>query len=1366
MGKRTLGLSDQALALLTISLMLLPSLISITTFNGSAQGGTEHLVQLTSPPYSYPFPQIKGTINITGTAYDPHGNADIKNVTFAVGPIYPMDEHRIGPLAVNTFNSYSQWFLVWDSTELLDGDYRITMELTDKQGYSAVTYSNITLNNTGGSPLQDKYIPEVTVRIIQKGILAGKILIEGDGYDPEWGTGPGQYVTKVEIKIDSGPWTWVAINSSWSYWFDTSLLVDGWHDVFARSFDGFRYSVVQKTTFLCDNNPANDPSKILWGGNLDIVDAITWSEPVFKDLDGDRDIDILSTNVWDDLYYYKNIGNVREPLWAASKMVLPADTGNKKLTTVVDLDSSGTQDLVYYDRSTQTLEVYRNLGSPAEPVWTTAEVLIKDPKFGGETRFAFAGGGDPVLYVADWLYGWSFYRNSGNSTVPKFTLENGMTSGLPTPLEYNFFQVEDVDSNGKLELCMARYNGTSEGTLHLFRLSSYDQSPPWTEDKNYFSSIHGNITSFGLPDLDGDGDKDLVLYNNSDKLVLYWNRGTSAVPNWTLDFDPVANIPSPWGRPPVLVDFDGDGDQDLWVPDCSKPYCWNLTYQYYENTGSPTDPKFTFRPNLGAALPKDAGIVYLAFPDLNADGKVELLVFWDKSAGWGGYGDILNASYYLNSGNSSVPKWTKTAFDLGGPPAARKVLFHDMDNDGDLDMILSTNQGGTMWIRNIGSATSFLWEKKTTSYWITTFTPEYIQLDGKGDEELVDWSGTEGGLKVYLNYLNYACVPDDRYFLNHSFGDRIDLALGDIDGDGDKDLVLSDYYSTLKIVKNLGFAFSGPTIAPLGIIATPGQTIRFDAKAMLAPEDLNATSEFFWDFGNGQTTSWSSDPIVYHNFTTAGEHAVVFHARNTTGPILVQTYVIVRSVPKSPIALIDAPSTVNEGETVLLSGARSYDPDGSIVSYEWNLTGFDLKTKATGKEITQVFWSSLRKVTVSLTVKDDSGRSSMTSTTLIVIENPAWDDPVEATVQAPHAGPVGTPVLFNVTVISTSAPGTWGKDYSWNFGDGEITELTQPLVEHTFKKAGKFNISVYVRDSRDHGVYVRLNITIFDPKDSANFPEAIILGPSKGYQDEDVQLKGSTSHARITGLDIVRYRWDLGDGTVSDAPNPTHRYNRSGQFNVTLEVWDELGLQGLATKSVAISNRSSGGGTPPGGKSAFNTSVALGILLVLSISIVMLGLLSTEVGLLKVMPGLFVMYSKIKRVEVLDHYVRGKIMGIVQLNPGQTYTSIKDELDLPNGTLSYHLKVMEQEEFLFSRREGLLKRFYPASNPKEVSPITLEEQILGILRRNPGISQKELAQKTGTELLRIHRALHKLHKGGLVQIVKDGKSTKCFIAKE
>lgn len=66
-----------------------------------------------------------------------------------------------------------------------------------------------------------------------------------------------------------------------------------------------------------------------------------------------------------------------------------------------------------------------------------------------------------------------------------------------------------------------------------------------------------------------------------------------------------------------------------------------------------------------------------------------------------------------------------------------------------------------------------------------------------------------------------------------------------------------------------------------------------------------------------------------------------------------------------------------------------------------------------------------------------------------------------------------------------------------------------------------------------------------------------------------------TFEAHATDLDgeVVRYRWDFGDGSESSARDPVHHYAFGGFFTVRLTVEDDGGATFTATKRVRVKSR-------------------------------------------------------------------------------------------------------------------------------------------------------------------------------------------------
>jgi len=142
------------------------------------------------------------------------------------------------------------------------------------------------------------------------------------------------------------------------------------------------------------------------------------------------------------------------------------------------------------------------------------------------------------------------------------------------------------------------------------------------------------------------------------------------------------------------------------------------------------------------------------------------------------------------------------------------------------------------------------------------------------------------------------------------------------------------------------------------------------------------------------------------------------------------------------------------------------------------------------------------------------------------------------------------------------------------------------------------------------------------------------------------------------------------------------------------------------------------------------------------------------------------LYSKIKREEVLDHFVRGQIYGYILSSPGEHYNAIKQALHLTNGSLAHHLKTLEREEFIRSRRYGLYRRFYPRnyripeSDAFFLNPI--QQRLLGMAADTPGISQKEVSDRLGLTPPTVNYHVSLLSEHGYLRVARNGRRTELY----
>lgn len=229
-------------------------------------------------------------------------------------------------------------------------------------------------------------------------------------------------------------------------------------------------------------------------------------------------------------------------------------------------------------------------------------------------------------------------------------------------------------------------------------------------------------------------------------------------------FDPPVSDPFglsgiPFISQPDFADLDGDGDQDLLVGS------YDGNFVYYENTGDAQSPQFSIPQKNPFNLDSLGSFTAPTLADMDADGDLDLMVGSStyNSATYYDEGDLY---YFENTGSKTNPQFsipTQNPFNIN-PPNTYVMLptLADLDWDGDMDLMVGDFIGG------IGP--SFLYFENTG----TASNPSF-----------------QAGVK---NPFNLQKVPD---------AILMGPSLGDIDGDGDLDLLAAEfYYGELYIYEN------------------------------------------------------------------------------------------------------------------------------------------------------------------------------------------------------------------------------------------------------------------------------------------------------------------------------------------------------------------------------------------------------------------------------------------------------------------------------------------------------------------------------------------------------------------------------------
>jgi hypothetical protein len=450
----------------------------------------------------------------------------------------------------------------------------------------------------------------------------------------------------------------------------------------------------------------------------------------------------------------------------------------------IDMNFDGLKDLFVYDKSTNKHRTYLNTGGTGDYRY------VYHPEY--EWRFPGPFNNWVALYD---------FNCDGREDI--FTYENG-------------------------NIKVYRNDSTSNGlTFSLYLPVIYATYPTTGYDDVLISSQ----TYPGFADVDHDGDLDFLVYG----IDVDWYQNM-AMENYSRCDTLVFNFADDcWGK------FASYGNPQ-----------WNTLYFNFSCRSSGSRPDTT----LPSQSHLHAGQCILPI-DLDGDNDYDALI-----------GDVIqnNITAAFNSGtpNNAVMTSQDTAFPSNTLPVASFTLnvpyYLDLDNDGIKDLEVSPFQPAvsdnfrSCWsYKNTGTNTFPVFNFQRSNYlqgeMIETgegCNPVFFDYDYDGDQDLIignygyyspqDNNGFESKLSLYKNTGSSTSPSFDLIDRDYALIDTLDFnstypAFGDLDGDGDDDMLVGEEYGNLKYFNNT----AGPN-NPCVFVYVPGNYQNIDNGNFSTPQ--------------------------------------------------------------------------------------------------------------------------------------------------------------------------------------------------------------------------------------------------------------------------------------------------------------------------------------------------------------------------------------------------------------------------------------------------------------------------------------------------------------------------------------------------